>query len=385
MPRLIISNSRIWNEDGFLDGHALLIEAGLISALARPADISPQPGDITLDASGRQAIPGFIDLHIHGSAGHDVMDARADAYEELGDFLLRQGVTSCLATTMTDSRQRIWDALGAASNFIDFDGGAPFIGIHLEGPYLNPAFRGSQPAQHLLNPVPKQYRDWLEFDHIKLMTMAPELPGGAKLLREATERGIHVAIGHSAADYDAARGFFRAGVSQVTHTFNGMAGLHHRAPGILAAAVENPAVTFQLIADGVHVHPAVVRLLLRLVGRERIVAITDAMQATGLGDGDYGLGDVRVTVRDGVARAADGGLAGSTLTMPAALQNMMRFCDLTLAQALPMFTRVPARSIGIYPQKGSLKVGADADVALWDDERGVMATVSGGHVVYEAK
>ena len=383
MPRLVIINSRIWQGDRFLDGHSLLIEDGSICAIPRAHEIAPGPRDRLLDAGGCYALPGFVDLHLHGSDDCDVMDAKPESLSKLGAFLLRQGVTSCLGTTMADTPARISRALDAMREHMQA-GGGPFVGVHLEGPYLNAAFRGSQPAKHLRSPDPAQYRPWLDSGIIKLITMAPELDGGADLLAEAVARGIRVSIGHSAADYEAACHFFRAGVSQITHTFNGMAGVHHRAPGILTAAVENPQVTFQIIADGVHVHPAVVRLLLRLAGRERVLAISDAMRATGLADGDYGLGDVAVTVRNGVARAADGGLAGSTLTMPDALRNLMRFCNLTLEQALPMLTRVPARSIGLYPRKGSLQAGADADIALWDESAGIQATVLGGEVVHQA-
>ena len=215
--------------------------------------------------------------------------------------------------------------------------------------------------------------------------MAPELAGGEDLIRDALEHGTTVSIGHSGASYDAAGEYFAAGVRQVTHTFNGMAGIHHRQPGIFVAAVENPQITFQIIPDGVHVHPAVVRLLLRLVGVERALAITDAMRATGLGDGDFSLGDVFVAVRAGEARTPTGGLAGSTLTMAQALRNMMQYCDLSLAEALPMFTRVPARSIGMYPQKGSLQIGSDADIVIWDEDCGVQATLIGGEVAYQAE
>ncbi len=383
MSRLLIINSRIWQEDRFLDGHSLLIERGRVNAIARAGEITPGPGDRLLDADGGYALPGFVDLHLHGSDDCDVMDAKPEALRKLGAFLLRQGVTSCLGTTMADTPARISRALDALRAHLGA-AASPFVGAHLEGPYLNAAFRGSQPAQHLRSPAPAQYRPWLDSGIIKLITLAPELDGGADLLSEALARGIRVSIGHSAADYAAAAHFFRAGISQITHTFNGMPGLHHRAPGILTAAIENPQVTFQLIADGVHVHPAVLRLLLRLAGRERVLAISDAMRATGLADGDYGLGNVAVTVRNGVVRAADGGLAGSTLTMPEALRNLMRFCNLSLEQALPMLTRVPARSIGLYPRKGSLQVGADADIALWDAGAGLMATVLGGAVVHRA-
>ena len=384
MPRILIHNSRVWQEDGFVAGHTLVLRDGVIAGLPPDADVACQPGDRRINGRGACALPGFVDLHLHGSLGFDVMDASLSSLAGICDFLARRGVTSFLATTMTDSAERINAALNALGNFAARPH-RPLLGLHIEGPYLNPDYRGSQPAAHLREPQAEEYRPWLESGLVKLITLAPEIAGGERLMRAALAQGATVSIGHSGADYDAATRYFAAGASQVTHTFNGMPGIHHRQPGLFVAALENPDVTFQIIPDGIHVHPAVIRMLTRLVGMERVVVITDAMRAAGLGDGEYAAFDGFVTVRNGEARTSDGGLAGSTLTMEDALKNMMRFCDLTLEEALPMLTRVPARSIGMYPQKGSLAVGADADVVIWDEASGVQATFIGGELVYQAK
>ncbi len=382
-PRTLIENSLVWQEAGFAAGQTLILREGLIAGLQPQADVAHQPGDRRIDGRGAYALPGFIDLHIHGSLGFDVMDGSLSSLESLCDFLVRGGVTSFLGTTMTDSIPRIKAALAAMRTFAEQPGG-PFLGAHIEGPYLNAAFRGSQPEAHLRQPKREEYLPWLRSGLAKLITLAPEIAGGEDLMKEALAHGACVSIGHSGADYEAATRYFAAGARQVTHTFNGMAGIHHRQPGIFVAALENPAVTFQIIPDGIHVHRAVVNMLVRLVGIERVVVITDAVVATGLGDGDYTIGEVALRVRNGQARTPGGGLAGSTLTMDQALRNMMRFCDLSLAEALPMLTRAPARSLGLYPRKGSLATGADADVILWDEQQGPRATFIQGQLVYQA-
>ncbi len=384
MTRTLIENSRIWQGDRFVSDHTLIITDGIIRDLRPHTEVEALPGDMRLDGGGGYSIPGFVDLHVHGSNNYDVMDASEASLQGLSDFLVRQGVTSFLGTTMSDTGARIEAALVTLRDFVD-QPHSPFLGVHLEGPYLNPAYRGSQPASHLRVPSHDEYSPWFKSGQIKLITMAPELKGGDRLIHEAVELGITVSMGHSGASYEAATAYFSAGVRQITHTFNGMAGIHHRQPGIFVAASEHPQVTFQIIPDGVHVHPAVVRMLLRLVGSERVLAVTDAMRATGLADGEFSLGDVDVIVRDGIARASDGGLAGSTLTMAQALTNMMQFCDLSLEDALPMVTRVPARSIGMYPQKGSLDIGTDADVVIWDEDIGVQATLIAGKTVFLAE
>ena len=382
MSRTLIENSRIWQSEGFISGHTLVIVDGIISDIRRAAEVGALPGDRRIDGKGCCALPGFIDLHIHGGNGFDVMDATEEALQGMCDFLAQQGVTGFLATTMSASAEQITAALAAVESFAARPH-TSCLGAHLEGPYLNRDYRGAQPAMYLRRPRRGEYLPWLETGQAKLITMAAELDGGEQLIRDANAHQATVSLGHSGASYEQAQEAFAIGLRQITHTFNGMAGIHHRRPGSFVAAIENPHITFQVIPDGTHLHPAIVRMIIRLAGKERVLVITDAMRAAGLSDGRYAMGDVDVTVKNGEARTHQGGLAGSTLRMPQALSNMMRFCDLTLAEAVPMLTSVPARSIGMYPQKGSLNIGSDADIVLWDETQGVQATLIGGQPVYQ--
>ena len=382
MSRILIENSRIWQSEGFISGHTLVITDGIISDIRRAAEVGALPGDQRIEARGCYALPGFIDLHIHGGNGFDVMDASEEALQGMCDFLARQGVTGFLATTMSASAEQITAALAAVETFANRPH-IPCLGVHLEGPYLNRDYRGAQPAIYLRRPRRGEYLPWLETGQVKLITMAAELEGAEQLIRDANAHQITGSLGHSGLSYEQAQEAFAIGLRQITHTFNGMAGIHHRRPGSFVAAIENPRITFQVIPDGTHLHPAIVRMIIRLAGKERVLVITDAMRAAGLTDGTYSMGDVAVIVKNGEARTRQGGLAGSTLRMPQALRNMMRFCDLTLAETVPMLTSVPARSIGMYPQKGSLAIGADADVVLWDETRGAQATLIGGKLVYQ--
>lgn len=382
MSRTLIENSRIWHNEGFISGHTLVITDGIISGIRPAAEVQTRRADRRMDGRGGYALPGFIDLHIHGGNGFDAMDATEEALQGICDFLAQQGVTSFLPTTMAASGEQITAALAAAEAFAARPH-TPYLGVHLEGPYLNRDYRGAQPDRHLRAPRRDEYMSWFETGQVRLITMAAELEGGAQLIRDANAHQVTVSLGHSGASYEQARDAFALGLRQITHTFNGMVGIHHRRPGIFAAAIENPQVTLQVIPDGVHLHPAIVKMIVRLVGRERTLVITDAMRAAGLPDGHYSMGEVAVMVKDGEARTSQGGLAGSTLRMPQAVRNMMRFCDLTLAETVPMLTRVPARSIGMYPQKGSLEVGADADIVIWDETLGAQATLIGGKPAHQ--
>ena len=374
-----IRNGRLLTPHGVLQEHELVMADGRIEALQRAGAKS---GNF-LNARGLWVAPGLVDIHIHGAMGHDVMDATPEALRTVANYLAQHGVTSWLPTTMSASREAIDAAIANVSSCPQPLNGAQHLGVHVEGPYLCERYRGAQAQEALRPPDPAEYGDWLSNDAVRLITLAPELPGAGNLIKAGRRRGIEFAIGHSGADYETVLATADRGLRQATHTFNGMASLHHRRPGTLGAVLDDERIFAQLIGDGLHVHPAMVRLLLRAKGRDRMLLISDSMRATGLGDGDFDLGGQAVTVQQGMARTQDGALAGSTVTLDEILRRVMQFTRLTIEQVLPLASAVPAAAMNMQGRKGVLQPGADADVILLDDEARVQLTVVAGRVVYD--
>lgn len=344
---------------------------------------SPNPGTVYFDASGCVVLPGFIDLHIHGSAGHDTMDATPQALIAISAFLASRGVTAFTPTTMTAPHLPTLAAVQNVGAAISHPlPGAAILGVHLEGPYISPRFPGAQSKTDIRLPNLTEFAELLAAGPVQLITLAPEQPGAGALIDAALDAGVRVLIGHSAATYDQAIHAFAAGVSQVTHTFNAMTGLHHREPGIVGAVLGDPFIYAQLIADTIHVHPAAMAILARCKGPDRLLLITDAIRAAGMPAGEYELGGQPVFVRAGQCRLADGTLAGSILTMDAALRHFLAATGWPLEKAWPVTSRTPAAALGIGNQYGSLAPGYRADLVVLDGELEVVATVVGGRLVY---
>lgn len=369
-----------------IDRPLMLIDGGKILEIASATARAVPSGVPTLSFAGDIIAPGYIDLHIHGSAGFDVMDGTREALSAIERLLAQHGVTSYYPTTVTAPMDPILRTLERLADVIEGNergsqrekAQARPLGIHLEGPFISHARRGVHPPDNLLPPKIETFeRFWQAArGHIGMLTIAPELEGAIALIKEASRRGICVSLGHSDADFAAAERGVANGARHATHTFNAMRPLDHRNPGILGAVLTDRRVSADIIADGVHLDPAIVKLFANAKGTKNTVLITDATAATGMPDGRYRLGSVEVEVRDGRCMA-NGKLAGSVLTMDRAVRNLAQFAQWTLPKAVAAATCNPARVAGLTG-KGVLAAGADADFVVLNAAGEIQRTFVGG-------
>jgi N-acetylglucosamine-6-phosphate deacetylase len=338
---------------------------------------SPPPGAAVERLGGAWVVPGFVDVHVHGGAGGSYTTGRADDARRAAAFHRTRGTTSTVASVVTAPPEEMAAAVATLAGLV---AEGVLAGIHLEGPWLNPVRRGAQSERDMRAPDAGELERLLAAGEgrVRMVTVAPELPGGLALVRQAAAAGLVVAIGHSDATAAEAEEAFAAGATHVTHLFNGLRPLHHREPGVAGAALAHPAVTCELICDGVHVHDAAVRLAARAAGAHRLLAITDAMAAAGMGDGTYRLGPMTVVVRDGVAELDDGtSLAGSVLTMDRAFARLVRDVGLQVEEAVAMTAGTPARVLGLG-DVGAITAGRRADLAVLDEDLALRAVMAAG-------
>ncbi len=359
-----------------LPGSGLLLVDGSIAQITGPAE--PEPPWLTenLDVTGLFVLPGFVDLHVHGGGGATFDDGPEAITAGLAVHRAN-GTTRSMVSLVTAPAARMEGAIAAAADYAAGDPGV--LGLHLEGPFLSADRRGVHDPRSLCMPDPALLRRFLAAGagRVAVVTVAPELPGGLDLVRRLVDSGVHAAVGHSDAGYDLARQAFRAGAALVTHAFNGMRPLHHRDPGIIGAAMD-AGVVLEAINDGFHLHPGTVRLL-RAIAPGRVALITDAMAAAGAPDGVYRLGPFDVQVTGGEARVADGTIAGSTLTMAAAVRRAVQQVGMSLVEAAAAASVVPATAVGVADRFGSLQVGRVADLVIMDERLEVRAVMIGGH------
>lgn len=375
---MLLKNADIMNRDFETEQADIAVEGDVISAIGQgiPAD-----GEV-FSLEGCLIVPGFVDIHIHGCAGADTCDATREALSKMARHLAGIGVTSFCPTTMTLSGEQIKAALRNIKSCMDHPPeGAAILGANMEGPYISPEKKGGQNGNYVCLPNPDRFMDFWEAcgGIIKLIDIAPERDGADAFIQRISKL-CTVSIAHTEASYEEATTAFQNGITHVTHLFNAMPGLNHRAPGTVGAVFDHASVMAELICDGFHIHPAVLRMAFRLLGEDRALLVSDSMRAAGLPDGAYDLGGQQVIVKDAKARLADGTIAGSTTNIHDELKNLVRF-GIPLRQAVKAATINPARAIGEAARIGSIQVGKAADFVVLDRDLNIVMTIAKGRII----
>lgn len=366
MGTVAFYRGRIMTPDQVISGSALLVKEGRISGFVSENEIPSEYDKVHLADSW--LLPGFIDVHVHGGGGADVMDGTVESVRQLANFHLQHGTTAIYPTTVTHNRGVLNKAIEAVERAMDEpDMKKRVLGVHLEGPYLSESRRGAQTADFIRVPHPEEYEAFFNSPAVKLMTLAPEIQGSEEMVRFGITKGIRFSAGHSAAEYDLGVQSIQWGMSQVSHLYNAMTGLDRRTPGLSAAALVSKELRTQLICDGVHVHPAMMKLAMKAKGAEGVILITDALKGTGSTEEFFYMGDQRVTAKEQAFYLEDGTLAGSQLTMDQAVRNAVKLGGVALQAAVKMASLTPAQAMGIDHYKGSITPGRDADFVVLDD------------------
>lgn len=371
-----IYNAKVVTPETTLENGYVRVENGKIAFAGLPSELSPEKRNEwdagAIDAQGGWVIPGFIDLHVHGGYGADFMYSNKEVLDTITKFHRDHGTTAIVATTMTASREALDRVLGEVQRYM----GEPMPyaqleGVHLEGPFINVKYKGAQNPAYMIDPQLDWLQDWVAKypGVIKQVSLAPERNGALEAIEWLRGQGINVAAAHTDASYEQIEEAVKAGLNQAVHTFNAMTPIHHRNPGTAGAVLSLDGIVAELIADCIHVHPAVMKIIAKAKTDNNLVLITDAMSAAGLGDGDYELGGLDVVVKDGQARLKEGdSLAGSTLTMINAFRNFIRHVGVTVQEAVLLTSYNAAKALGIDDRTGSIAVGKQADLLLLDED-----------------
>jgi N-acetylglucosamine-6-phosphate deacetylase len=370
----VVTDYEVWPEG------TVLLEGGSIGDVS-PDDSLVGDADEVYDHGDSLLLPGFVDLQVNGAFGVDV-PTEPSRVVELSEALLSTGTTAYLPTVIS-SPESLYEEVLPKLAMEGRSSGAENLGVHLEGPFINLEKRGAHAAAHVVPPDPKLLGRLLDLGPVRVITVAPELEGAGELMDLAASRGVLVSAGHSNAPFELAYEALDASVAGVTHLFNAMSAMHHREPGLPGAVFAHPRTVCGLIADGLHVHPEMVGLAFRMLGPDRICLVTDAISATGMGDGEYRLASRTIYMEGGVPRLGSGVIAGSVLTMNEAFRNILAFTGCTIAEAARMASTTPARLVGEGRRKGRLIPGYDADVTVLAPDLSVEAVWRGGERVYE--
>lgn len=379
-----IHNGTILLNGKQLKGKALLYNEKITDIVDEKEALALSNLTEIIDAKGGYISPGFVDIHIHGYDGVDTMDGAVEDIQIIAKGIPSNGVTSFLPTTMTMAREDITTALESVRTAMSVQRakvGAEILGVHMEGPFLNVAFKGAQNEAYFQEPDAQYVKD--NQDIVRHITVAPEIDGAMDFIRDLEQNTtISIAMGHTAATFEQAMAGIEAGADHVTHIFNAMTGLHHREPGVVGAALASNA-TCEMICDTIHVHPGLFKMIHKVKGPDKLILVTDCMRAGGKEDGEYSLGGQKVFLKDGSARLEDGTLAGSVVKLNDAVKNMMDHTDIPVEEAVQYVTINPATVINAQDSKGTLDIGKDADITIFDEDINIQITIGRGKVIYE--
>lgn len=366
-----------------LYGYGVVINDGKITDVDLEKNINRESIQQIVDGKGQYLSPGFIDIHNHGNFGYDFMDATEEAIDTIGQYHLKNGVTSYLGSVLTQSYDNIVKAVENIAGYKNKNYLSQILGIHLEGPFLSVIKKGAQPEIFIKEADMFFIKGLIKIsdNKLRMVSIAPEKEGALELISYLKEKKITVSMAHTNATYDEAINGINHGATVATHLYNGMRNFTHREPGIIGAVLTDERVFCEIIYDGIHLHDAAVQIALKMKGPDKIVLVSDAIRATGIDDGVYELGGQKIIVKEKVARLENGNLAGSTLNLRIAVYNMVKKLNIPINEAVCMASLSPAKAIGIDKTRGSIEIGKDADLILFDDEINIESVMIGGHIV----
>ncbi|HCQ88531.1 MAG TPA: N-acetylglucosamine-6-phosphate deacetylase [Clostridium sp.] len=379
----LIKNIRLITPNSVVKGYGVVVNEGKIIDIDLEENINLDLISEVIDGNGRFLSPGFIDIHNHGNTGHDIMDSTEETLDKIGEFHIKNGVTSYLGTIITSSYDNIITSIKNIVNYKNKKTLSQLIGIHLEGPFFSILRKGAQPEKYIKEPDIEIVKDFVELakNKLKMVSIAPEFNGAIEIISYLKEKNITIAMAHSNATFNEAKRGINHGVTVATHLFNGMREFSHREPGIIGASLTDDRVYCELIYDRIHLHDETVKIALKTKGVDKIVLVSDAMRAAGLEDGEYELGGQKVIVNNGAARLENGGLAGSTLNLKDAVCNMVSMLNIPIQDAVRMASLSPAKAIGVSKFKGSIEISKDADMLLFDDDMNISSVFICGNCV----
>lgn len=386
MKELLLKNAKIVLKDRVIEGDILTADGIIRDIIDKKSPVKAETLEVenSIDLDGKYVVPGFIDVHIHGSNGADAMDGTAEALKTISSYIATKGTTKFLATTLTSSKEELINVLKIAADLQNKEiDGATIFGVHMEGPYFDIEYKGAQNEKYMKPATEKEIKDYLDVKPglVKMMSLSPHTEQSIETVKFLRENGVIVSVGHSAAKFNDVMKAVDAGLSHSTHTFNGMRGINHREPGVAGAVLISDKINAEVIFDKIHIHPEIVRLMIKAKGTDKVVCITDAMAATGLPNGDYKLGELDVYVKDGEARLkSNDSLAGSVLTMDKAFKHVIEL-GYPIYEAVKLTSTNAAVEFGL--NAGAIEVGKEADFTVLDDSYNVDMTIVNGNIKYQ--